>query len=207
MAASSENTAAAQPDSDLQHPRSPGDLFWSFSALALQGFGGVFAVAQREMVDRKRWVTREQFLGDFAAAQILPGPNMVNFALMMGDRTFGLRGAFAALAGMLFFPGILVLALAILFSNIGSLPEVQGALRGMGAVVAGLIASSAARLIGALKESVMGLLPCVLFIIAAFIAVGLLHVPMVWVLFVVGGMAWFWAWRQLGAVRVQRTGA
>ena len=132
---------------------------------------------------------------------------MVNFALMMGDRTFGLRGAFAALAGMLFFPGILVLALAILFSNIGSLPEVQGALRGMGAVVAGLIASSAARLIGALKESVMGLLPCVLFIIAAFIAVGLLHVPMVWVLFVVGGMAWFWAWRQLGAVRVQRTGA
>lgn len=188
-------------EADRVQPRSLSDLFWSFSVLALQGFGGVFAVAQREMVDRKRWLTREQYMGDFAVAQVLPGPNMVNLALMMGDRCFGLRGAFAALAGMMFFPGLLIIVLAVLFSSFGALPEVQGALRGMGAVVVGLIAASSARLVGALKENAMGLTVCWLVIGAGFVAVGLLRIPLVWALIVLGGMAWFWAWRQLGVVK------
>lgn len=188
-------------EADRVQPRSLSDLFWSFSVLALQGFGGVFAVAQREMVDRKRWLTREQFMGDFAVAQVLPGPNMVNLALMMGDRCFGLRGAFAALAGMMFFPGLLIIVLAVLFSSFGALPEVQGALRGMGAVVVGLIAASSARLLGALRENAMGLPVCGVVIAAGFVAVGLLRIPLVWTLIVLGGMAWIWAWRQLGLVK------
>ena len=43
-------------------PRSRADLFWSFTWLALQGFGGVLAVVQRELVEKKRWLTREQFV-------------------------------------------------------------------------------------------------------------------------------------------------
>jgi chromate transporter len=146
-------------------------------------------------------LTREQFIGDFAVAQVLPGPNMVNFALMIGDRCFGLRGAFAALAGMMFFPGLIIIALAVLFSSFGSLPEVQGALRGMGAVVVGLIAASGARLLGALRENAMGLPVCSMVIAAGFVAVALLRIPLVWTLFVLGGLAWFWAWRQLGVVK------
>jgi chromate transporter len=198
----SENTnQAVDESSDRVQPSSLSDLFWSFSVMALQGFGGVFAVAQREMVDRKRWLTSAQFMGDFSVAQVLPGPNMVNLALMLGDRCFGLRGAFAALAGMMFFPGILILVLAVLFSSFGALPEVQGALRGMGAVVAGLIAASAMKLVGALKENAMGLPVCSAVIAAGFVAVGLLRIPLVWVLVVLGGMAWFWAWRQLGVMK------
>lgn len=194
-------------EADRVQPRSLSDLFWSFSVLALQGFGGVFAVAQREIVDRKRWLTREQFIGDFAVAQVLPGPNMVNFALMIGDRCFGLRGAFAALAGMMFFPGLIIIALAVLFSSFGSLPEVQGALRGMGAVVVGLIAASGARLLGALRENAMGLPVCGMVIAAGFVAVALLRIPLVWTLFVLGGLAWLWAWRQLGVVKRAGSGA
>ena len=129
-------------------PRSPADLFWSFSAMALQGFGGVMAVAQNELVERRRWMTREEFIGDWAVAQVLPGPNMVNLSLMMGDRCFGLRGALAAMAGMLTFPSMLVLLLAALYSSVGSMPEVQGALRGMGAVIVSLIAVNAVKLAG-----------------------------------------------------------
>ena len=81
-------------------PRSRADLFWSFSWLALQGFGGVLAVVQRELVERKRWLTREQFVEDWAVAQIMPGPNVVNLSMMIGDRHFGLSGALAALAGI-----------------------------------------------------------------------------------------------------------
>ena len=73
----------------LVAPRSPSDLFWSFAVLALQGFGGVAAVAQREIVERRRWMSREEFLEEWAVAQVLPGPNIVNLSLMVGDRYFG----------------------------------------------------------------------------------------------------------------------
>ena len=71
-------------------PASTGDLFITFNRLALQGFGGVLAVAQRELVERKRWLTREQFVEMLSLSQVLPGPNVVNLALMLGDRFFGL---------------------------------------------------------------------------------------------------------------------
>ncbi|MDV7394962.1 chromate transporter, partial [Arthrospira platensis SPKY1] len=63
-------------DAPLAHPRNKADLFWSFTWLALQGFGGVIAVVQRELVERKRWLSREQFIEDWAVAQVLPGPNV-----------------------------------------------------------------------------------------------------------------------------------
>ena len=113
-------------------PRSPSDLFWSFTWLALQGFGGVLAVVQRELVEKKRWMTNEEFVEDWAVAQIMPGPNVVNLSIMIGDRYFGLRGAFAALAGMLTFPLMLVLALAVVYAQFSAQPAVAGALRGMG---------------------------------------------------------------------------
>ena len=81
------------PDLPRPQPASLADLFFSFTWLALQGFGGVLAVIQREMVERKRWLTQEQFLEDWAVAQIMPGPNVVNLSLMVGGRHFGLPGA------------------------------------------------------------------------------------------------------------------
>ena len=91
---------SANPLSDTANtghlPASKADLFFSFSMLALQGFGGVLAVVQRELVEKKRWLTREEFLEDWAVAQILPGPNVVNLSLMIGDRYFGFAGALAA---------------------------------------------------------------------------------------------------------------
>nr|WP_219339132.1 chromate transporter [Tepidicella baoligensis] len=114
-------------------------MFLSFSAIALQGFGGVIAIIQRELVEKKRWMTREQFVEDWAVAQILPGPNVVNLSLMIGGRHFGLSGALAALAGMLVAPLLVVLLMAIAFGTVADTPTATGALRGMGAVAAGLI--------------------------------------------------------------------
>ena len=110
-------------------PRSLTDLFVSFTLLALQGFGGVLAVVQREMVDRKRWLTQEEFIEDWAVAQIMPGPNVVNLSLMIGGRYFGVPGALAALAGLLAVPLVLVLILAVLHARFADTPVVAGALR------------------------------------------------------------------------------
>jgi chromate transporter len=192
--------ANPQSDGSQEHklPTSKADLFISFSILALQGFGGVLAVVQRELVEKKRWLTREEFLEDWAVAQILPGPNVVNLSLMIGDRYFGFAGALAALAGMLTFPLVIVLALAALMGGVSDSAAVQGALRGMGAVAAGLIAATGIKLIGALKSNPMGLAVCWGLAVLSFIAIALLRLPLVAVLLGVGSLACIWAYRQLG---------
>lgn len=191
------------PDLARSRPTSLRNLFWSFTHLALQGFGGVLAVVQRELVEKKQWLTRDEFLEDWAVAQILPGPNVVNLSLMIGDRYFGLRGALVALAGMLAFPLLIVLLLAAVFAGISDSPGVQGALRGMGAVAAGLITATGLKLIGALKSNVMGVLVCWTLASLTFVAIALLRVPLAWVLSGVGLLACGWAYRQLGRIQAR----
>jgi chromate transporter len=178
-------------------PRSPGDLFWSFTWLALQGFGGVLVVVQRELVEKKRWMTNEEFVEDWAVAQIMPGPNVVNLAVMIGDRYFGPRGAAAALAGMLVFPLLLAVALAVAYARFASHPAVAGALRGMGAVAAGLIAGMGLKLAMTLRKHPLGMGVCALVIALIFIAMALLRLPLIWTLPVVGGAACALTWRKL----------
>jgi chromate transporter len=179
-------------------PSSKTDLFISFSVLALQGFGGVLAVVQRELVDKKKWLTPEEFVDDWAVAQILPGPNVVNLSLMLGDRYFGLPGALAGAAGMLCFPLMLVLLVAAAFAGVADLPQAQGALRGMGAVAAGLVGGAGLRLVTALKRNVMGLGVCVALVLATFVAIALLRIPLVWVLLGIGGPGCVWAYVCIG---------
>ncbi len=173
-------------------PQSLRDLFWSFSVLALQGFGGVMAIAQHELVERKRWLTREQFLADWAVAHVLPGPNVVNLAVMFGDRHFGVRGAVASVAGLLMFPLVLVLLLAWAFTAVGSHPAVAGALKGVGVVVSALIASTAFKLLPALARHPAGKVFCGLMGGVTLLAMVYARWPLPWVLLSVGGAAVAW---------------
>ncbi|MFM7001569.1 MAG: chromate transporter [Limnohabitans sp.] len=181
----------------LNQPRSKTDLFLSFTILALQGFGGVLAVVQRELVEKKRWMTREQFVEDWAVAQIMPGPNVVNLSLMIGGRYFGLPGALAGLAGMLTAPLMVVLLLAIAFGGVSDSAWAQGALRGMGAVSAGLIAAVGLKLISALRSNPMGMPVCIGLATASFVGVGVLRWPLAYVLLGTGLVACGWAYVQL----------
>ena len=188
--------APAAP-SERPRPRNPADLFWSFTWLALQGFGGVLAVVQRELVEKKGWMTNEEFMEDWAVAQILPGPNVVNLSIMIGDRYFGLRGAVAALVGMLTFPLMLVLALAMVYAEFSSHPAVGGALRGMGAVAAGLIAGMGIKLFAAITKHPLGRPMCVLLAALTMVAMAGLRLPLFWILPVLGGAACVLTWRKL----------
>ncbi|WP_233575710.1 chromate transporter [Noviherbaspirillum saxi] len=170
-------------------PKSPADLFFSFTLLALQGFGGVLAVVQHNLVEQKRWMTREEFIEEWAVAQIMPGPNVVNLALMIGGRYFGLRGALAALAGMITVPLVLLLLLAVLYAHFAGHPGLAGALRGMGAVAAGLIGATGLKLASTLKTHPLGQALAVGFCVLGFIAVGLFRLPLMYVLPVLGGIA------------------
>ena len=178
-------------------PQSLTDLFVSFTLLAMQGFGGVLAVVQRELVERKGWLTQDEFLEDWAVAQIMPGPNVVNLSMMIGGRYFGLPGAMAALAGMLAVPLVLVLLLAVLHARFADNAQVAGALRGMAAVSAGLIGAAGLKLSTALKRNPMPLSWCVAISAAGFALVALLRVPLVYVLFGLGGLGCVLTWRRL----------
>lgn len=180
-----------------QRPSSLNDLFWSFNWLALQGFGGVLAVAQRELVEKKRWLTREEFVDDWAVAQVMPGPNVVNLSLMIGGRWFGVRGALSALAGMLCAPLLVVLLVAAAFAGVADAPAAQGALRGLGAVAAGLVVATGLKLVAALSKNAMGIGVCGVLTILTFCSVALMRWPLIWVLLSVGGVACVWAWWRL----------
>lgn len=178
-------------------PKSLADLFVSFTLLALQGFGGVLAVVQRELVEKKRWMTREEFVEEWAVAQIMPGPNVVNLSVMIGARYFGFKGAMAALAGMLTAPLVIVLLLAVVYAQFAAHPGLQGALRGMGAVAAGLIAATGLKLFGALQKNVLGLAICVALGMLCFVAIALLRWPLAYVLPGLGGVACWIAFKKL----------
>jgi chromate transporter len=184
-------------DPGLVSPRSPADLFLSFNRLALQGFGGVLAVAQIELVERKRWLTREQFVEVLSISQVLPGPNIVNLALILGDRHFGWRGAIAALGGLLLVPLAIVMTLALLYARFAEVPWVAGALRGMGAVAAGLVIATALKLVGTLRDNPLGRAACTAVAAIVFLLIAWLHVPLVWVLAGLGTLAFALAWTRL----------
>ena len=188
------------PPGNSTRPSSPFELFIVFTLLALQGFGGVLAVTQRELCDRRRWLEHGQFVEILSIAQVLPGPNVVNVALIVGDRYFGWRGAFAALAGMMSAPLVIVLVLTATYVHYAELPAVAGALRGMGAVAGGLIIGTALRLAGSLRGTPIGGTAALALATASFVAVAWLRWPLVWVLLVLGSLGMAWAWRRISAL-------
>jgi len=116
----------------------------------------------------------------------MPGANVVNLSLILGDRYFGWRGALAALAGMLAFPLAVVLALTVALSGVADHGMVQGALRGMSAVSAGLIAGTGFKLMAALRTNAMGLVICTACGVATFVAIAVFRLPLVGVLLGIG---------------------
>lgn len=177
------------PASDRPQPQSLRDLFMTFSLMALQGFGGVMAVVQRELVEKKQWLTQEEFVEDWAVAQIMPGPNVINLSIILGGRYFGVPGALSALAGLLVFPLLLLLLIAILYAPYAAHPQVANALRAMVAVAAGLILATGVRLFSALKHNPLGLHMCIALGALCFIAVALLRIPLIYPLFGLGCIA------------------
>jgi chromate transporter len=190
----------ARESMPLARPGSSKELFVAFTLLALQGFGGVLAVAQRVLCEQRRWLTKDEFLEILAVGQVLPGPNVCNVALMVGDRFFGWRGAFAALAGMMTVPLLIVLAVTVAYSEFALNPAVAGALKGMGAVAAGLIAGTGLKLMTALRVNPMGVTVCAAVGVLTFVTIAILRWPLVWVLLGLGSLACLYAWKRLGAV-------
>jgi chromate transporter len=189
-------------DPPLARPRSLGHLFWAFSVLALQGFGGVIAIAQRELCERRRWLRPEEFVTLLGTAQVLPGPNVCNLSLMIGDRFFGWRGACAALGGMVCAPLALMLLIAWLLGLIAQdsawQHHLQGAVGGIAAVAAGQIVGTGLKLAASLRQHVLGWPTCAGIAALALGMMTWLHWPLLWMLGALAPLACVAAYWALG---------
>ena len=159
---------------------SPGQLFVAFLSIALSGFGGVLPFARRMLVERRRWLSPDEFNETLSLCQSLPGPNVVNLSIVVGARACGWRGSLCAFAGLVGAPFLIVIAFAVLYSRFGSLTAARGALVGLGAAAAGLVAATAARMAEPLLRRRPRLATPIAF--AAFAGVALFGFPLPYVL-------------------------
>jgi chromate transporter len=185
--------AAAAPQPSIA------ELFLAFAAISLSGFGGVLAWARRIMVERRRWFTAEEFNEAFALCAILPGGNMVNFAVIFGARMRGPLGALAALAGLLGPPMILIIAVGALYAHYGDLPALRRMLTGVAAAAAGLMLATVAKMARPLFKNRAVIAPAIA--VATFVGIGILHWPLPLVLLAIVPVSIGAAFRNKGTQR------
>jgi len=154
------------------------DLLAAFLKIGLLGFGGVMPWARRVMVEERRWLTDREFAETIGMCQVLPGPNVVNLAVVIGSRAQGPVGALLALTGILFVPVVIVVVLAVFYAAVAQSPLARNAIGAASAAGAGLILGTATRLVLATRPPLRGLAMGG----AAFVSIGVLHWPLLWVL-------------------------
>ncbi len=122
------------------------ELLRAFTQVSLSGFGGALPWSRRMIVERKRWMTNEEFNETFALSQFLPGPNTINFSVVFGSRFGGAPGAAVALLGLLGPPLVIVTVLAVLYERYGDIATLGHILAGIAAAAAGLLIAVIAKM-------------------------------------------------------------
>jgi chromate transporter len=167
-------------------------LFLTFSRITLSGFGGVMFWARRELVERQRWLTDREFADLLTLGQLLPGPPGLNLTVMVGYRFAGWTGAAVSVAGFMGWPSLVVIGMGVLYQHYGALPQVRQALAGMSIVAAGLLLATAIKLATVLPRRWRPWL----FGMLAFVGVGVLRWPLVWVVGALAPVAVAVAWKE-----------
>jgi chromate transporter len=162
-------------------------LVWYFLRLGTWGFGGPIALAgymQRDLVEEKRWFTRQEYLDGLALAQLAPGPLAAQLAMYLGLLRGGILGASLVALSFIAPSLVMVLALSFFYVKFGGLPWMQAAFYGVGAAVVAIIARSAIKLV----KTAIGkdkLLWCIFLVLLA--ATAITEREIVW-LFLAGGL-------------------
>jgi chromate transporter len=157
-------------------------LFVAFAKMSLAGFGGVLVFARRAIVEQHRWMTADEFNETFALCHFLPGPNIVNLSVVFGSRFRGIAGGFAAFAGLVGPPVVVVTVLAALYARFGEVEALRRILSGVSCAAVGLLIAVVFRMMMPLvrKRDWVGLV----LLAAVFVAIGVLRLPLPAVLLV-----------------------
>lgn len=174
----------------MQH--SPSNLFITFTLIGLSGFGGVLPWARRTLVEEKKWLSAQEFNSILGVCQIVPGPNIVNLAVCVGERFGGMRGAFAAVTGLMLAPMVVVILLALIYDQYGQFERIQGMLRGISAVGVGLIAATGFKML----QEELYYLPMLIVITISIIMATVFQLALGWVVAISLPLALLFAWNK-----------
>jgi chromate transporter len=117
-------------------------LFLRLGATAFGGPAAHIAMMEDEVVRRRGWLSREEFLDRLGAANLIPGPNSTELAIHVGHRRAGFPGLVVAGAAFILPAALLVTAIASLYVRFGALPAAEGLLRGVKPVVVVIVAQA-----------------------------------------------------------------
>jgi chromate transporter len=126
------------------------DVLWYFLYLGTFGFGGPIALAgymQRDLVEKRRWITKKDYVDGLALAQLAPGPLAAQLAIYLGWAKGRVPGATAVAAAFILPSFVMVLGLSAVYVRYGGLSWMQSAFYGIGAAVIAIIARSALKLV------------------------------------------------------------
>jgi chromate transporter len=181
----------------MDNPGRLRDVIALFLQLGTISFGGPAAhtaLMEREVVHKRAWLTREHFLSLLAAVNLVPGPNATEMAIHIGYVHAGRLGLIAGGLAFIIPAFVITLALAWLYVQMGSLPEVAAIFYGINPVVVAIILTATYRLGRTVIKDKRALA-----LFAACLVAALLHINEVLLLFL-GGFAGliFYAWRTKG---------
>jgi len=180
----------------LDPPPSLIALFWVFAKIGLMSFGGALgAWVHREVSVKRRWMTEAEVLSGLALGQVMPGVNVVNLAIYVGQRLRGVLGSLAAVSGMIVPPFFLIIGIATVYDQLSSLSWLPDLMTGIAASAGGLLIHMG----GKASRRAARSLPLLLVLIGIFVGVGVLRLHMVPVVLCLAPLSIWAAFRQVAA--------
>ena len=174
------------------------ELYLAFFRTGIFTFGGGLAMMpmlQKELIEKKHWLTEEDLIDYYAIGQSTPGIIAVNVATFVGFRQAGVLGAIVATLGIISPSIIIITILAGTINSISEYPRVQAALKGINVAVAALLTTVIIKFAKKTIKNVWN----VVFMLAAFALIFFLKVPSVIIILAAILLGC------LNVVRIQRT--
>lgn len=176
---------------DSQTPPSIAEIFSLFFRIGLFSFGGgLSGWVYREVVVLRGWLDEDEFMSGLALGQVLPGANIINLSVYVGQKLRGAAGALAAFFGLIFAPFFAVIGIASVYGFLKELSFAEAAMDGIAAAAIGLILIVAGR---GIRRAVPRP-EAIIALFATFAAVGLLHYSLLLVVAIVGPLSVLAAW-------------
>lgn len=165
-------------------------IFLGFLKIGLSGFGAALPWMRRFIVEQEKWLTENEFVEILGLCQVLPGPNLANATIVIGARYQGAVGALLAITGLMLAPITIVIGLGILYNHFGQFDLVRNACAAVAAAAGGLIIATGLKMSARQPKHIRFLL----FGAMTFAAIGVMRLPLLPVLLILGPLSVLMAW-------------
>ena len=166
-----------------------GELFATFLTIGLIVFGGLAPAAHHMIVEKKKWYSPKEYVELFALCSIVPGGNILNASVIIGNRFQGGLGAITSILALMMTPLVILVILAVTYDRFSHLSEVRAATAGAASAAAGLIVGTAGKLIRGVEKSWTSLV----FGLVTFGAIAIVRLPLQFVLLILVPLSILWA--------------